>query len=253
MGMNAKRVGKELKEVETELLEGIRAGLKNHDNLFEWYAQIDGPIDSVYEGGVFDIDISIPPDYPFRPPRAVFKTRVYHMNINVQGGICLDILKSQWSPALSILKVILSILSLLTDPNPLDPLIGEIAQLYMRNRPAHDGKAREWTKLYAKPSMANPPVKEVFPVFNDDTSNPATTGSGKGKEKEKNNDGNVKSKDGAGRTIVIDDDEDATAIVPNATASVAGAKRSRQLSDEDGRSIKPRTELKGSGPVIELE
>lgn len=97
-------------------------------SLYEWTAQIEGPADSVYEGGVFDLAITLPQDYPFRPPKVTFITKIYHANINPQGGLCLDILKSQWSPALSIVKVLLSISSLLADPNPHDPLMPDIAQ-----------------------------------------------------------------------------------------------------------------------------
>jgi ubiquitin-conjugating enzyme E2 D/E len=88
-------------------------------------------------------------NYPFKPPKVAFKTKVFHPNINAQGGICLDILKDQWSPALSIAKVLLSISSLLTDANPKDPLVPEIARLYVDNRPEFDRMAREWTQRYA--------------------------------------------------------------------------------------------------------
>ena len=88
------------------------------DDLQRWTATLIGPDDSVYSGGIFHLDIVMPTNYPFVPPKVAFKTRIYHMNINRDGAICLDILKRNWSPALSISKLMLSLLSLLTDPNP---------------------------------------------------------------------------------------------------------------------------------------
>ncbi|KAG8519396.1 Ubiquitin-conjugating enzyme E2 D3, partial [Galemys pyrenaicus] len=99
--------------------------------------------DSPYQGGVFFLTIHFPTDYPFKPPKAsispqdllvAFTTRIYHPNINSNGSICLDILRSQWSPALTISKVLLSICSLLCDPNPDDPLVPEIARIYKTDR-----------------------------------------------------------------------------------------------------------------------
>uniref|UniRef100_A0A8C3IE49 E2 ubiquitin-conjugating enzyme n=1 Tax=Chrysemys picta bellii TaxID=8478 RepID=A0A8C3IE49_CHRPI len=126
----------------------LSAGPKG-DNIYEWRSTILGPPGSVYEGGVFFLDITFSPDYPFKPPKVTFRTRIYHCNINSQGVICLDILKDNWSPALTISKVLLSICSLLTDCNPADPLVGSIATQYMTNRAEHDRMARQWTKRYA--------------------------------------------------------------------------------------------------------
>ena len=108
-----------------------------------------GPEDSPYTGGVFFLNIQFPTDYPFKPPKIIFTTRIYHPNINSSGNICLDILKGQWSPALTISKVLLSICSLLTDANPKDPLVPDIANVYMNNREKYNKTAREWTKKYA--------------------------------------------------------------------------------------------------------
>ncbi|XP_041529506.1 ubiquitin-conjugating enzyme E2 E1-like [Microtus oregoni] len=129
-------------------LESSCAGPKG-DNIYEWRSTILGPPGSVYEGGVFFLDITFTPEYPFKPPKVTFRTRIYHCNINSQGVICLDILKDNWSPALTISKVLLSICSLLTDCNPADPLVGSIATQYMTKRAEHDRMARQWTKRYA--------------------------------------------------------------------------------------------------------
>ncbi|XP_042868412.1 ubiquitin-conjugating enzyme E2-17 kDa-like isoform X1 [Penaeus japonicus] len=120
------------------------------DDLFHWQATIMGPTDSPFQGGVFFLNIHFPTDYPFKPPKVAFTTRIYHPNINSNGSICLDILRTQWSPALTISKVLLSICSLLTDPNPDDPLVPEIARQYKTDREKYNKLAQEWTHKYAQ-------------------------------------------------------------------------------------------------------
>ncbi|XP_043822637.1 ubiquitin-conjugating enzyme E2 E1 isoform X5 [Dromiciops gliroides] len=142
------RIQKELADITLDPPPNCSAGPKG-DNIYEWRSTILGPPGSVYEGGVFFLDITFTPEYPFKPPKVTFRTRIYHCNINSQGVICLDILKDNWSPALTISKVLLSICSLLTDCNPADPLVGSIATQYMTNRAEHDRMARQWTKRYA--------------------------------------------------------------------------------------------------------
>ena len=117
--------------------------------MFLWTSTIVGPNGSPYQDGIFYLEIEFPPDYPFKPPKITFKTKIYHCNINSNGGICLDILKDNWSPALTISKVLLSISSLLTDANPDDPLVPEIAKAYKDDRKRHDETAKEWTAKYA--------------------------------------------------------------------------------------------------------
>jgi ubiquitin-conjugating enzyme E2 D/E len=147
--MSAKRILKEYTELQQDPPSNCSAGPVNESDLFTWTATILGPEASPYEGGVFTLAIQFPTDYPFKPPRIVFTTKVFHPNINAQGGICLDILKDQWSPALSISKVLLSISSLLTDPNPKDPLVPDVARLYETDRVEFNRIAREWTIQYA--------------------------------------------------------------------------------------------------------
>ena len=146
--MASQRIRTELEILIKDPPSNCSAG-PEEDDLFRWEATLMGPDNSVYEGGVFKLCIEFPKDYPFKPPKVKFLTRIYHPNINMGGGICLDILKDQWSPALTISKVLLSICSLLDDPNPDDPLMPDIADEYMHDRMNFDITARKWTTLYA--------------------------------------------------------------------------------------------------------
>ncbi|KAJ8281858.1 hypothetical protein COCON_G00043770 [Conger conger] len=130
--MALKRIHKELNDLARDPPAQCSAGPVG-DDMFHWQATIMGPNDN----------------YPFKPPKVAFTTRIYHPNINSNGSICLDILRSQWSPALTISKVLLSICSLLCDPNPDDPLVPEIARIYKTDREKYNRIAREWTQKYA--------------------------------------------------------------------------------------------------------
>ena len=144
-----KRLHAELKEITTNPPLNCSAGPINDSNMYQWQATIIGPEGSPYQSGIFNLKIDFPENYPFKPPKIMFTTKIYHCNINSTGGICLDILKNQWSPALTISKVLLSICSLMDDPNPNDPLVSEIAELLRKNKPLHDENARSWTLKYA--------------------------------------------------------------------------------------------------------
>ena len=145
--MSIKRIAKELRDLEKEPPSNCSAGPVGED-MFHWKGTIIGPSDSPYAGGVFWLNIHFPSDYPFKPPKITFDTRIYHPNINRNGSICLDILSGEWSPALTISKVLLSISSLLTEPNPDDPLVSDIANIYKSNRNEYNAKARAYKIKY---------------------------------------------------------------------------------------------------------
>ena len=132
-------------------LEGCAAHPVSESDFFNWVGTISGPPDTPYEGGTFNLSLSFAGGYPLRPPKAKFITRVFHPNISRDGGICLDILKNQWSPALTIGSLLQSIRSLLDDPNASDPLDPEAGALYRDNIEAFAAKARQYTLEYAIP------------------------------------------------------------------------------------------------------
>ena len=146
--MSTFRLQKELDELVKNPPTNCSAGIVE-DDIYHWQATILGPTESPYEGGIFYLQIQFPMDYPFKPPKVTFITKIYHCNINSTGNICLDILKDQWSPALTISKVLLSICSLMDDQNPDDPLMIDIANLYINNKEDFLNRARGYTLQYA--------------------------------------------------------------------------------------------------------
>ena len=145
MSSTKRRILKELQDLTNETGDNITASLIDDDNIYKWSATISGPSESPYEGGIFSLDINLPENYPIRPPQIIFKTKIFHPNINSSGSICLDILKSQWSPALTIHKTLLSISSLLTDPNPDDPLDATAGKLFKNDYEKFFSTAKEMT------------------------------------------------------------------------------------------------------------
>jgi ubiquitin-conjugating enzyme (huntingtin interacting protein 2) len=111
-----------------------------------------GPIDTVYSDGKFQIDIIIPANYPYGPHKMKFDTKIWHPNVSSQtGAICLDILKNEWSPALSIRTALLSIQALMCVPEPDNPQDAVVASQFKQNKPLFEKTAKEWTDKYANP------------------------------------------------------------------------------------------------------
>ena len=124
------------------------------DNLRYFAVAIEGPADSPYEKGVFQLELFLPADYPMAPPKVRFLTKIYHPNVDKLGRICLDILKDKWSPALQIRTVLLSIQALLSAPNPDDPLDNNVAELWKTNEAEALRRAKDFTESFAMKSTS---------------------------------------------------------------------------------------------------
>lgn len=96
---------------------GVSAFPSADGNLLSWGATIEGPEDTPYSGLAFKLSFEFPANYPYAPPTVLFKTPVYHPNVDFSGRICLDILKDKWTAAYNIQTVLLSLQSLLGEPN----------------------------------------------------------------------------------------------------------------------------------------
>ncbi|EEA06557.1 ubiquitin-conjugating enzyme family protein [Cryptosporidium muris RN66] len=134
-----------------ELNSDTQVGVRIIDNkLNNIIGYIRGPQGTPYESGIFELEISIPSEYPYEPPKVRFITRIWHPNISSQtGAICLDILKDAWSPALTLRTVLLSIQALLSAPEPDDPQDAQVASLYKSNFNEYINTAKSWTIMFA--------------------------------------------------------------------------------------------------------
>ena len=145
------RIKKEYQDLQKEKNSNVQVKLVNND-IRHWKGRIKGPIDTCYQGGIFDVDIIIPDDYPFKPPKMKFDTKIWHPNISsVTGAICLDILKNEWTPALTIRTALISLQALMCEPVPNDPQDAVVAKQYMSDIKLFNETAKHWVEEYANP------------------------------------------------------------------------------------------------------
>ncbi|KAL8971487.1 MAG: hypothetical protein Q9183_001034 [Haloplaca sp. 2 TL-2023] len=130
-----KRLQSELMQLMMSTTPGISAFPDNPENLLDWTATISGPDETPYAGLTFKLSFEFPSNYPYAPPGVLFKTPIYHPNVDFSGRICLDILKDKWSAVYNVQSVLLSLQSLLGEPNNQSPLNGKAAELWDHDKP----------------------------------------------------------------------------------------------------------------------
>ena len=146
----AKRIMKEMQTVKDDPAARITLDFVSESDIHHLKGTFLGPPGTPYENGKFIVDIEVPMEYPFKPPKMKFDTKVYHPNISsVTGAICLDILKNAWSPVITLKSALISLQALLQSPQPNDPQDAEVAQHYLKDRESFNKTAALWTKLYA--------------------------------------------------------------------------------------------------------
>ncbi|PQE32186.1 ubiquitin-conjugating enzyme protein [Rutstroemia sp. NJR-2017a WRK4] len=150
--MAARRISKELLEVNENPIEGITVSLLKEDDIHQWKVEMAGPPNTPYAGGKFELHVALPKDYPFKPPVVNFVTRIYHPNVTFdeKGSICVDVLKQDnWKPSHKVSAILGAIRNLLAVPNPDDPLENAIAEKFKTSREEYDKEAAATTRKYA--------------------------------------------------------------------------------------------------------
>ncbi|XP_058445650.1 ubiquitin-conjugating enzyme E2 R2 [Malaya genurostris] len=156
----------EYKSLQEEPVEGFRVKLLNEDNLFEWEVAIFGPPDTLYQGGYFKAHMKFPPDYPYSPPSIRFLTKVWHPNVYENGDLCISILHppvddpqsgelpcERWNPTQNVRTILLSVISLLNEPNTFSPANVDASVMYRRWRDSQ-GKDNEYPNIIRKQAQA---------------------------------------------------------------------------------------------------
>ncbi|GFR71333.1 ubiquitin-conjugating enzyme [Elysia marginata] len=153
-----RRLQKELGDLLSEgspLKKSFRDIVVDESNILLWHGLIV-PDNPPYNKGAFKIEISFPAEYPFKPPKVLFKTKIYHPNIDEKGQVCLPIINAEnWKPATKTDQVVASLLSLINDPEPEHPLRGDLAEEFTKEKKKFLKNAEEFTRKYSEKRPAD--------------------------------------------------------------------------------------------------
>ncbi|KAH6639084.1 ubiquitin-conjugating enzyme/RWD-like protein [Boeremia exigua] len=152
----AKRLFKEYKALSSDPPEGINAGPVTEDDMFLWEALIQGPEGTPFEGGVFPAELKFPRDYPLAPPKMRFLTDMWHPNVYNSGEVCISILhppgddplhyeqaSERWSPIQSVEKILISVMSMLAEPNDESPANIDAAKMWRNEKEKYETIVRQ--------------------------------------------------------------------------------------------------------------
>ncbi|OQO01387.1 hypothetical protein B0A48_12942 [Cryoendolithus antarcticus] len=142
-----KRIMKELAECTSTPPPGCTIRLPNESDYLNWEIAMTGPSETVYAGGTFLLALTLPKDYPFKPPSISFKTKIYHPNVSndERGAMCLGMLRpDEWKPPNKIKEVLGLVRGVLAAPQPDDAVEAGIAEQYRQRKPEWEKVAREW-------------------------------------------------------------------------------------------------------------
>jgi ubiquitin-conjugating enzyme E2 L3 len=145
-----RRLQKELQDIRDSSMKSFRDIQVDELNMFTWQGLIV-PDSPPYNRGAFRIEINFPPEYPFKPPKITFRTKIYHPNIDEKGQVCLPIISAEnWKPATRTDQVIQALVALVNNPEPEHPLRGEIAEEYTKDKKKFFKNAEEHTKKFSE-------------------------------------------------------------------------------------------------------
>lgn len=150
-----RRLQKELQDLRKANLRCFRDIRVDESNLLSWQGLIV-PENAPYSKGAFRIEITFPAEYPFKPPKILFRTKIYHPNIDEKGQVCLPIVSVEnWKPATKTDQVIQALVALVNEPEPEHPLRTDLAEEYSRDRKKFFKNAEDFTKKFSEKRPAD--------------------------------------------------------------------------------------------------